>query len=118
MQLRAARVIDYPRGTRTDDQARISNWLASIRYRAKKRGVPCTLRGPDLEEMLPPDMVCPVLGVEMRWGDKDYGPSVDQILPSEGYTKENCMVMCMKANRIKSNATPEEIRLVAEFLGD
>ncbi|GAG13815.1 unnamed protein product, partial [marine sediment metagenome] len=46
----------------------------------------------------------------------DGSPSVDRINPNKGYTPENCWIISHKANRIKSNATVCEIRMVAEGL--
>ena len=53
----------------------------------------------------------------MQLGSKnnDLTPSIDRINPKKGYIKENIIVVSMKANRIKTDATVEEIRKVADF---
>lgn len=66
---------------------------------------------------------CPVLGIPLKFGaDRAYGqnagedsPSVDRIDSSKGYTKDNIIVVSWRANRIKSNATPDELRLLSDF---
>jgi predicted RND superfamily exporter protein len=52
-----------------------------------------------------------------KFGSKnnDLTPSIDRIDPKKGYVKENIIVVSMKANRIKTDATVEEIRKVADF---
>ena len=47
--------------------------------------------------------------------NNDLTPSIDRINPKKGYIKENIIVVSMKANRIKTDATVEEIRKVADF---
>ena len=47
--------------------------------------------------------------------NNDLTPSIDRINPKKGYVKENIIVVSMKANRIKTDATVEEIRKVADF---
>ena len=63
---------------------------------------------------------CPVLGVNMeisKLGSKnnDSTASIDRIDPKKGYVKDNIIVVSMRANRIKSDATVDEIRKVADF---
>ena len=63
---------------------------------------------------------CPVLGVDMeisKLGSKnnDLTPSIDRIDPKKGYVKDNIIVVSMRANRIKTDATVDEIRRVADF---
>jgi hypothetical protein len=47
--------------------------------------------------------------------NNDLTPSIDRIDPKKGYVKENIIVVSMKANRIKTDATIDEIRKVADF---
>lgn len=61
---------------------------------------------------------CPVLGIELFHGAKKIcmnSPSIDRIDNSKGYVRGNVLVVSMKANIIKSNASVEEIRRVADF---
>lgn len=75
------------------------------RYRAKKKGIDFNLDHGDLN--IPTN--CPLLGHEIIEGDYDWGPSLDRLDPSKGYTKDNVKIISNKANRLKGNATYEEM---------
>ena len=47
--------------------------------------------------------------------NRDYAPSLDRIDPKKGYTKENTIVVSMLANRIKTDASIEQIGKVYKF---
>lgn len=53
--------------------------------------------------------VCPILGVKLVWLSGDYAPSIDRKVPELGYTKDNCWVISSKANKMKWDATHEEL---------
>lgn len=64
---------------------------------------------------------CPLLGIELvprqgGHGAQDASPSLDRIDASKGYVKGNVWVISAIANRIKTNATPEQIMTVAQNL--
>lgn len=84
--------------------------------RAAERGVPFD---PDLSDLLPPPTHCPVLGVPIDYrtgvGKQPFGPSIDCIDPAGGYVKGNRLVVSARANTIKNNASPDQIRKVADF---
>lgn len=61
---------------------------------------------------------CPVLGFEMSFGGMDEratSPSIDRIIPELGYVKGNIMVISQKANRMKNDATLDELRSLVAF---
>jgi hypothetical protein len=97
-----------------------SNWARSQvsqkRYASKKRGWSFDLTEDDLQI---PDK-CPVLGIPLQINynisNKDNSPSIDKIDPSKGYTKDNVAVISMKANRIKNDASLEELEKVCSWL--
>lgn len=71
-----------------------------------------------IKNIYPDDMICPVLGIKMKIGLKNKNvdsPSIDRIIPEKGYVPGNIIVVSMKANQIKSNATPDEIIKVGKF---
>lgn len=83
--------------------------------RAVKLGVPFNLESiEDIKYMTH----CPILGVELSIGSglhHDYSPSLDRVVQELGYVKGNVIVISFLANKIKSNATPEQIMAVAKF---
>lgn len=90
--------------------------LANARQRAAKAGVPFGITRADI--VIPSH--CPVLGVELvrrigRKGGCDSSPSLDRIIPDLGYVPGNIVVVSRRANRIKTDATVEELEAVADF---
>jgi hypothetical protein len=79
--------------------------------RAKKAGLPFNI---DERDVILPE-VCPVFGMPFIYGDKDWTFSIDRIVPELGYVSGNVIIVSNKANRIKSNAIPEEILAVGNF---
>ena len=60
---------------------------------------------------------CPLLGTELVYNaDKsvENTASVDRKNSAQGYTVENCKIISCKANRIKSNASINEITLLVK----
>lgn len=86
------------------------------RRRAKHQRVPFAINFQDLEM---PD-VCPVLGLKFDWENQTTpnSPSIDRLNPNLGYVPGNVVIICHMANRIKSNATPNQIRAVADWVDD
>ncbi|WP_210240170.1 hypothetical protein, partial [Mesorhizobium sp. M2E.F.Ca.ET.154.01.1.1] len=59
---------------------------------------------------------CPVFGFELKdGGDRNNSPSLDRIKPELGYVPGNIQVISTRANRIKNDATPDELRLLADY---
>ena len=89
--------------------------LQMAKGRAKKEGLPCNLESID---DIPKPTHCPVLGIELVIGTKRNGPnspSLDKIIPELGYVKGNIVVVSLRANQIKSDATIDELQAVAKF---
>jgi hypothetical protein len=85
---------------------------STVKERAKKHGMEFNLEMCDV--VIP--AVCPILGIPLviavgRMSDSS--PSIDRIDNSEGYVKGNIQIISMKANRIKNDATPEELMKIA-----
>ena len=80
--------------------------LTQSRIRAKKRGLDHTI---NIEDIRIPS-ICPVLGIQLnQGGNTDNSPSLDRIDSSKGYTPDNVWVISIRANRIKNDATPDEL---------
>ena len=86
------------------------------RDRANHKGVPFTI---ELSEIVPLPTHCPVLGIPLniqgRNGNSANSLSLDRIVNEKGYVPGNVLVCSRRANILKSDATPEELRKVAGF---
>ena len=94
------------------NETRLLNYA---RRNAKRRGEECSL---ELKDIIIPKY-CPVLGIKLEPGShshQDCSPSVDRIDSTKGYTKDNVWIISARANRIKNNATIEEIGMLYEAL--
>ena len=63
---------------------------------------------------------CPVLNIPLfvtARGFSDNAPTLDRVDNSKGYVVGNVLVVSWRANRIKADATPAELRRIAEFYG-
>ena len=70
-------------------------------------------------DIFPKDNQCPVLGIKLSWGgrrENGNSPSLDRINPIKGYVKGNVMWMSHRANAMKQNATPIEMKLFAKWV--
>lgn len=88
--------------------------LQNARARARVAGVPFTIEKADI--VVPTN--CPILGIPLfraRRGGGDNSPSLDRIVPEKGYTPGNTIVISNRANRLKSDATIQELRDIASF---
>ena len=88
----------------------------SLKKRAKLKGFEFNL---DLEDIPQIPEFCPVLGIKIISNDgankpTDNSPSIDRIDSKKGYIKGNIRIISNRANRIKSDATIEELRKVLE----
>lgn len=82
--------------------------------RAKNKNVIFTL---SIEDIIIPEF-CPVLGIKLIVGNrklKNDSPSIDRFDQTKGYTKENIRIISWRANRLKSDATFEEIKKIYEY---
>lgn len=83
--------------------------------RAKARGLVFALRA---EDIVVPEF-CPVLGIRLAVGAGvfvDSSPSLDRIRPELGYVPGNVRVISWRANRIKNDASLNELLLIARYI--
>lgn len=88
--------------------------LQSAKFRAKRDGRKFELKKSDIT--IP--SVCPVFGTPLVRGTRqfhDNAPTLERINQNEGYVKTNVMVISYRANRIKNDASLEEISAVLSF---
>ena len=110
--LRGANFITHGKGNTLE-----AYMLDRSKSRAKKKGFEHTIT---LEDIQIPDK-CPLLGIPLFAGQGTVcpnSPTLDRIDSFKGYIKGNVWVISYKANTIKSNATPEELLLIATRLSD
>lgn len=59
-----------------------------------------------------------MLGIPLLWEGSnrtDNTPSLDRIVPHKGYVPDNVCVISWRANRLKSDASPAELRMLADY---
>ena len=108
------------------DNTYIQDLLTGVRKRAKKRKLDFSLRAKDIKKLM--SSHCPILGIKyvlnkpgLEWGlEKNQNnwatsPSIDRIDNTKGYHADNILIVCMMANSIKNQATPDQIKKVATF---
>ena len=108
------------------ENARIRKWrrdnpirhlMSLAKARAKKKGMTFDLVEKDL---LPYPDVCPVLGITLAYGGRGNSrdpnlASIDRIDNNTGYVKGNVVIVSLRANKLKNDATIEEIRCIVDF---
>lgn len=104
-----------------DRNAKYRNYEAWMfrqkRSQCRNRGIPFTISP---EDVTVPEF-CPVLGVRLSIeptsnGSRDATPSLDRINPSGGYVPGNVAVISLRANRLKSDASADELEALAAYV--
>lgn len=93
----------------------IENYIIQVaKQSAKKRGLDFNL---EVSDIVIPE-VCPIFNTpfESRGGRNPQAPSIDRINSTIGYVKGNIQIISWRANFLKSNGTPEEFKLLSEYL--
>ena len=91
------------------------SYCLAAKRRAKAQNVPFNLTP---EDIVFPDL-CPVLGIPLLFnagGRTNNTPSIDRIVPNKGYTKDNIRVISWRANRLKTDASLEELKKLVEYM--
>lgn len=103
----------------TKRKYRINNYeqllLTDAKKRANQKSLPFNI---DLSDIVIPSM-CPILNIPLiisKVKPSANSPSVDRIIPEKGYTKGNVQIISRKANTMKSNATPGELKRFANWI--
>jgi hypothetical protein len=105
------------RDLRTNKQNDKYQMWCHARKRAKKNNLEIDIEPYDIPDI---PQLCPVLGIEIKrniqdgknHGPSDNSPSLDRIDTSKGYIKGNIRIISNRANRIKSDASFEEIEKI------
>ena len=86
--------------------------LVAARKRAGYSGCPFNI---EVSDVVIPEY-CPIFNIPLRHASgkpRHNSPSLDKIIPEKGYTKGNVWVISWKANRLKNDASPEELMRLA-----
>lgn len=61
---------------------------------------------------------CAVLGIPLlpSSNDKNNSPSLDRFDNTKGYTKDNVKIISFRANKVKSDATEDELKAVLKYI--
>ena len=68
---------------------------------------------------IPMPEYCPVLGIklEVGIGKRQWSsPSIDRIDNTKGYIVGNVMIISLRANALKNDASIDEIRMILEYM--
>lgn len=99
----------------TELAAKLKTKLKNKRTTALAKGIPFALT---ISDIYPLPARCPVLDIPINFnavGAEDAALSIDRIDPSRGYTPDNIVLVSQRANRIKNDATVEELERIAQF---
>ena len=91
----------------------------SAKKRSKNQGIKFEISKQDIINIYPKNNLCPMLNIEIYPNQdkmRDNSPSLDRIIPNVGYTKDNIIVISYKANRIKNDATLQELKCIVSYL--
>jgi hypothetical protein len=91
---------------------RLALMLTSAKNRCKSKGIEFNITKDEIARR----ETCPISGVILNFRASkisDDSPTLDRIDPSKGYVPGNVWVVSYRANRIKSNATSEELFKIA-----
>jgi hypothetical protein len=87
--------------------------LKGAKYRSKIENLPFNLEESDI--IIPE--YCPILGIKLKQAEgyvSDDSPSLDKKIPKLGYVKGNVAIISYLANKMKQNATPEQLEMFAK----
>jgi len=86
-----------------------------VKKRALQKGIAFEIEPDDIPDI---PAQCPVLGIEIEEntgnGPLDSSPSLDRIHPEKGYVRGNIRIISNRANRLRQDATKEEMVLLLE----
>ena len=80
--------------------------------RAKQKNMEFNIKK---EDIIIPEK-CVVFGTPINFENKNNVPTLDRIDSNKGYIKENIQVISFKANRLKNNATIEELKSIIKYM--
>jgi hypothetical protein len=119
-----------------DNMCPFKKWFSDHKKNAKRRGVKYSIKPEDIPGVkiewyntrkqgsrdtwrgIKYPKVCPVLGIKLDWGMNglnNNSPSLDRINNNKGYIPGNIIIMSSLANKMKSNATLEQLNQFSRY---
>jgi len=98
---------------------RLQMLLNASKQRAVLKNIEHTLTLEQLKAIYPADNKCPVFGTELQFGNagfREHSPSIDKIDPNKGYTLDNVQIISWRANRLKADASINELEMLLAFM--
>lgn len=95
----------------------VERMWSRVKSRAKRDDIVFDLTPEDISNLTIP-ITCPVLGIPLRQErgrQTDNSISIDRIDSTQGYTLDNVVIVSWKVNRLKSNASLDEMRKMVTF---
>lgn len=80
--------------------------------RAKNKRIVFTI---EKEDVIIPE-VCPIFGIPFSFTEKELSPSLDRKINDLGYIKGNVFVISKRANRLKADATIDELEKILQYM--
>lgn len=108
---------------RTYIKKRLRVQINTIKKRSLDSGIPFSIDFDYAMSIFPADNKCPILERQFNFGydennQLDLSPSLDKIIPKNGYVKNNVLWVSYLVNRIKANATILELTKIGNFYKD
>lgn len=98
-------------------RTKLARTLSNTKSVCEKQGVPYDIT---VDDLAPYPLTCPVLGIPINWmntgATANDSPSIDRMIPALGYTKGNVRVISQKANRLKGNASVDELEALLSYM--
>jgi len=104
-----------------NEKKRRECWEYSIFHQAKQRAIKKSISF-DLDQEYIKSILtesCPIFGTPLKRGIgifHDDSPSLDRINPKLGYVKGNVKIISDRANRIKRDASIEELKAIIKYM--
>lgn len=103
----------YKKRYNNDPIYRLKRNLQQVKQRNKHLPFDITI-----EDLLPIPETCPVLDIPLFFSDKvtDNTPTIDKVIPEQGYVAGNVNIISHKANRLKSDGNLEDFIEIVMYL--
>jgi hypothetical protein len=113
---RRAKLAESGRRYGADPTNRMVILVASARARARKLGLEFDGLHTVKTSPLPLQCACCASALDYSRKNRERSPSLDRVDNSRGYVTDNVKVICYRCNRLKFNASVEELKTVIAYM--